>query len=228
MSALTGVSGRTKWALGATALVLLALVAVAVIVTGHTPPTSAGHPAVKRPSPTGAKALSPSGPGLLASEEHSELEESINRMRAVPPVPPATSGRYAAVSAQARQQPDLYAAAFVRQLLTQDYRTDREQLLAWVQAESAQSTDPLVVGLTPVELRGRMAVASVQDGVNGPAPVPSHSHWADLAARQGHTTVQIQRVIEPLNWASAVAGGQITEPGRHRPPGRREGHVAHR
>jgi hypothetical protein len=117
------------------------------------------------------------------------------------------------VSAQARQQPDLYAAAFVRQLLTQDYRTDREQLLAWVQSESAQSADPLVVGLTPVDLRGRMAVASVQDGVNGPAPVPSQSDWAGLARRQGHTTVQIQRVIEPVPWASAVASGQITDPG---------------
>ena len=117
------------------------------------------------------------------------------------------------MSAQARQQPDLYAAALVRQLLTQDYRTDREQLLAWVQSESAQSTDPLVVGLTPVDLRGRMAVASVQDGVNGPAPVPTQSDWADLARRQGHTTVQIQRVIEPEPWASAVANGQITDPG---------------
>jgi len=101
----------------------------------------------------------------------------------------------------------------VRQLMTQDYRTDREQLLAWVQSESAQSTDPLVVGLTPVDLRGRMAVASIQDGVNGPAPVPSQSDWADLARRQGHTTARIQRVTQPVSWARAVAGGQITDPG---------------
>jgi hypothetical protein len=43
--------------------------------------------------------------------------------------------------------------------------------------------------------------------------VPSQSDWADLARRQGHTTVQIQRVIEPEPWASSVAGGQITDPG---------------
>ena len=43
--------------------------------------------------------------------------------------------------------------------------------------------------------------------------MPSQSDWANLAGRQGHTTVQIQRVIEPVPWASAVANGQITDPG---------------
>ena len=213
MSPLTGISAGRKWVVGATALTLLAVVVVAVIVTGQRSPTSVGHLTVKGASPTAATTPSPSGPGSLAAEQQSELEQSINRMRAVHSVGPATSARYAAVSAQARQQPDLYAAAFAGQLLTQDYRTDREQLLAWVQSESAQSTDPLVVGLTPVDLRGRMAVASIQDGVNGPGPVPSQGDWADLAGRQGHTTVQIQRVIEPVPWASAVANGQITDPG---------------
>ena len=213
MSPMSLIPAGRKWAVLATVLALLALIVLAVIVTGHAAPTSAGHVAVNGSSPTAATIPSPSGPGSLAAEQKSELEQSINRMSAVQPVGPATSARYAAVSAQARQQPDLYAAAFVRQLLTQDYRTDREQLLAWVQSESAQSTDPLVVGLTPVDLRGRMAVASVQDGVNGRAPVPSQSDWADLAGRQGHTTVQIQRTIEPVPWASAVAGGQITDPG---------------
>ena len=213
MNALTGMSAARKWGVGTTVLALLALTVLAVIVTGHAAPTSAGHVAVNGSSPTAATIPPTSSRGPLAAEQKSELEQSINRMRAVQPVGPATSARYAAVSAEARQQPDLYAAAFVSQLLTQDYRTDREQLLAWVQSESAQSTDPLVVGLTPVDLRGRMAVASVQDGVNGPAPVPSQSDWADLAGRQGHTTVQIQRVIEPEPWASAVADGQITDPG---------------
>jgi hypothetical protein len=213
MNPLTGISAGRKWGVGTTVLALLALIVLGVIVTGHAAPTSAGHLAVKGSSPTVATTFSPSGPGSLAAEQQSELEQSINRMHAVPSVGPATSARYAAVSAQARQQPDLYAAAFVRQLLTQDYRTDREQLLAWVQSESAQSTDPLVVGLTPVDLRGRMAVASVQDGVNGPGPVPSQGDWADLDRRQGHTTVQVQRVTQPVSWAAAVAGGQITDPG---------------
>jgi hypothetical protein len=213
MSPLTWISVRRKWAAGATALTLLALVAVTVIVNRHAPPTSSGPFAVEGSIPPAATTASPSGPGSLAPQQQSELAQSIDRMRAVPSVNAATSPNFRAVSAEARMQPDLYAAAFVRQLMTQDYRTDRQQLLAWVQSESAQSTDPLVVGLTPVDLRGRMAVASVQDGVNGPGPVPSQGDWANLAGRQGRTTVEIQRVTEPVSWAAAVDGGQITDPG---------------
>ena len=82
-----------------------------------------------------------------------------------------------------------------------------------MQSESAQSTEPLVVGLTPIELRPTMALASVLDGVNGPSPVPNQSDWAQLAGRQGRTTVRIQRVSEPVSWATAVANGQISDPG---------------
>jgi hypothetical protein len=164
-------------------------------------------------SSTDATTQSPSGARSLTPGEQSELDQSITRMREVASVSGATSPRYPAVSVEARQQPDLYAAAFVSELLTQDYRTSRDDLMAWVQSESAQSTDPLVVGLTPVDLRARMAVASIQEGVNGLPPVPSQEDWADLASRQGRTTVQIQRVTEPVSWASAVAKGQITDPG---------------
>jgi hypothetical protein len=213
MSPLTGVPLPRMWRVGATVLVLLALVGFAVIAGGHRSPASVGHSAGKVSPPAVATAPSPSGLGSLASDQQSKLRQSINRMRALVPVNAATSPQYPAVSVQARQQPDLYAAAFVSELLTQDYRASRDQLLAWVQSESAQSTDPLVVSLTPADLRSRMAVASVQDGVNGPAPVPNRSDWADLARRQGKTTVQIQRVTEPLSWASAVANAQITDPG---------------
>ena len=212
MSPLRGIPIPRHWAIGATASVLLTVVAVAGIVT-RTSPTVGSHAGAKSSSSSGAITLSLPDRGSPAAEQQSELEQSLNRIRAVRSVQPATSGRYPAVSAEAQQQPDLYAAAFVRELLTQDYRTDREQMLEWVQSESAQSTDPLVVGLVPVDLRGKMAVASVLDGVNGPGPVPSRSNWADLAARQGYTTVEIQRVIEPEPWTSAVAGGQITDPG---------------
>ena len=213
MSPMAGISVRRKWALGATVLVMLALVAVAVIVNGHRSPTSAGRSAVQGSSPTVVTTPSPSGPRSLTSAQQSELEQSISRMREVSPVTAGTSPQYPAVSPEARAQPDLYAAAFAGQLLTQDYRTSRDQLLAWVQSESAQSTEPLVVGLTPVDLRGRMAVASVQDGVHGFSPVPSQADWTELARRQGHTTVEIQRVTEPVSWATAVAKGQITDPG---------------
>ena len=213
MSPLTWISAGRKWTIGAAALTLLALVAVTVIVNRHAPPTSSGPVAVDGSIPPAATTPSPSGPGSLAAQQQSELAQSIDRMRAVPLVNAATSSNFPAVGAEARLQPDLYAAAFVRQLLTQNYRTDRQQLLAWVQSESAQSTDPLVVGLTPVDLRERMALASVQDGVNGPGPVPSQGDWSELAGRQGRTTIEIQRVTQPVSWAAAVEGGQITDPG---------------
>jgi hypothetical protein len=214
MSLIAGRSAGRKWALAAAGLLILVLAAVWIIAARQTSTTSAGLPVREGSRTTTMTAQPPSGPESLTSEQQRELEQSINRMRAVAPIEPATTPQYPAVSGEARQQPDLYAAAFVGELLTQDYRTSsRKELLAWVQSESAQSTDPLVVGLTPAGLRGQMAVASVQDGINGPAPVPSQSDWAKLGSRQGHTSVQIQHVSEPVSWASAVANAAITDPG---------------
>jgi hypothetical protein len=213
MSPMAGRSARWKWAVGGTVLVVLALVVI-VIANGHGPQTSTGHSASASSHPKVATTPPPpSGTGSLTSEQQLELEQGIARARSLAPVGAATSRQYPAVSPKAGQQPDLYAAAFVRELLTQDYRSGRNQLLAWVQSESAQSTEPLVVGLMPVDLRATMAVASVQDEVNGPAPMPSQSDWAKLAGRRGHTTIKIQRVREPVSWASAVANGQISDPG---------------
>src|ERR1035437_3107 len=132
----------------------------------------------------------------LTAGQESDLQLSLARMRAQIPVAPATSAQYPAVSSQAREQPDLYAGAFTAELLTQDYRTSRDDLLAWVQSESAQCTEPLVVGLARVELRARLALWSVQDDTGSPAIVPNRAVWAALAARQGYTTVQIQKVTE--------------------------------
>ncbi|HEY5181879.1 MAG TPA: hypothetical protein VIJ07_19260 [Dermatophilaceae bacterium] len=209
MSPRSGISARKTWVLGAAALVVLSLVAVAVIVGGRSSPTPAGHVATRGSSPT----TSLPGASSLTVEQQSDLQQSLTRMRAQIPVTPATSAQNPAVSSQARLQPDLYAAAFTAQLLTQDYHASRDQLLAWVQSESAQSTEPLVVGLTPVELRTRLALWSVQDDTGSPAIVPNRSYWAALAERQGYTTVQIQKVTEPVSCADAVAGGQITDPG---------------
>jgi hypothetical protein len=163
MSALRGISARRTWVLAATALVVLSLVAVAVIAGGHSSPTSTGRSATGGSSPTASRAPSLPGASSLTAEQQTGLPQSLTRMRAQTPVTPATSARYPAVSSQALQQPDLYAGAFTAQLLTEDYRTNRDQLLAWVQSESAQSTEPLVVGLTPVWLRARLALWSVQD-----------------------------------------------------------------
>ena len=211
MSPLSGISARKTWVLGATVLVV-PLVAVAVTAGGRSSPTSTGHVTVAGSSPTASTAPSLPGASSLTGEQQSDLQQSLTRMRAEVPVAPATSAQYPAVSSQARLQPDLYAATFTRELLTQDYHTSRDDVLAWVQSEAAQSTEPLVVGQTPVGLRGRLALWSVQDDTGSPAIVPSPSAWAALAQRRGYTTVQIQKVTEPVSWAAAVAGGQITDP----------------
>ena len=126
-------------------------------------------------------------------------------MRAQSPVAPATSAQYPGVSSQARVQPDLYAAAFTRRLLTQDYRTSRDQLLAWVQSESAPSTEPLVVGLPPVELQPRSALGPAQADAGRPAPVPSPATAAGPAPRPRHTTSPADSGARPAALARSAA-----------------------
>jgi hypothetical protein len=138
-------------------------------------------------------------------------EQDLQRLRAVAPV--KANGAPRPISGDQAHQPDLYAAEFVRRLLTQDYRSPRQTHLAWVQAESAPTTEPLVVGLVPPELRDRLAVYSVSDGAEGPPPVPTEQEWSQLAAAKSYTSVEVQQVTEPLAWTNAVADGRITDPG---------------
>jgi len=87
-------------------------------------------------------------------------------------------------------------------------------LLAWAQFERSDSSEPLVVGLVPTELRSRYAVWSLTNSNDGqPTPVPSESDWAQLGQREAYTTVRIVRVITPVNWAAALADGDLTDPG---------------
>lgn len=172
------------------------------------PPRSAHSPAQVSPTPT------PVGQTHLTWGERRSLHGAIARLRTISTLPPVTSTVHPAVSGPALRQPDLYAEAFTTQLLTQDYRTSRQALLAWVQAESAGSAEPTVVGLTPPALRSRLAVASVQDQPGGgAAPVPSAAVWATRADAHGYSTVRIERVSTPIGWATAVADGRITDPG---------------
>ena len=101
----------------------------------------------------------------------------------------------------------------MRRLLTQDYRASRDEHLSWVQAEAAQTSEPLVVGLVPKELRGRLAVFSVTDAAGQSTPVPSPNEWAALRVQDGYTTVRVQGVDEPMAWSTAVSSGRISDPG---------------
>lgn len=154
----------------------------------------------------------------------SETERVIPPPTSAPEADPgaaaiARTPRYPTAPAAARivgagaQQPDLYAAEFVRRLLSRNYATSRDGQLRWVQSESASTTEPLVIGLVPEGLRDRFAVWSVTDETDGRAPVPSASEWARLGAEHTVDTATVQRVDEPMAWAGAVQAGRITDPG---------------
>lgn len=149
----------------------------------------------------------------LPRQERLTVDEAVARLRAMRPVTAKTSAVLPPVAHSARQEPDLYAAVFTKQLLTQDYRSSREGFLAWVQSESVSSTEPSVVALTPPSLRDRLAVASVTDASEGQAPVPSAHAWAELGRHNATTTAYVRRVITPPTWTAAVANGRVSDPG---------------
>lgn len=151
-----------RWMFGAAAAVgALTMLGVAGVVELRATPspasTESSTPAAvgphrdaagrHRPLPTKTStAVAPADPAA----------HEVERLRALPAV--AAGRRAEAIAGEAILQPDLYAAEFVRRLLTQDYRTSRESQLRWVQAESALTREPLVVGLIPAELRYRYAL----------------------------------------------------------------------
>jgi len=118
-----------------------------------------------------------------------------------------------AAAADVTQGPDEFARAFATGLLNQDFRIPRSALLAWVQAHSAVSPEPLVMGLIPPSARPTWAVASVTDASGGTAAISDRDEWARLATLSGYQEVDIQRVSEPYAWVAAVAAGKITDPG---------------
>ena len=202
--------GRTRVTVAAcTTIGLLTLAGWAVL--NHTSTTAVGSERVQTHQRAPATA-SVSPPESTAQGANAPAaEEDLERLRAVEPVQASSTPRR--IAGEQAQQPDLYAAEFVRRLLTQDYRSPRQTHLAWVQSESAQTREPLVVGLVPSELRDRLAVYSVSDAADGPSPVPTEQEWRQLAAAGSYTSVQIQHVKEPLAWTNAVADGRITDPG---------------
>lgn len=184
---------------------------VGVVLSGRQgPPSQATRP----PSTTGSAAMqlnsTTARPGTTARETD-PVAADIQRLRAVSWVAPAT--REARIAGDVTQQPDLYAAEFVRRLLTQDYRRPRAEHLAWVQAESVQTSEPLVVGMVPKELRSRLAVYSVTEAAGQTPAVPGAREWEALAVQDAYTSVHIEHVEEPMAWSTAVSSGRISDPG---------------
>lgn len=201
---------------GATVLTAGLLVTAAAVLGGHavtSAPEPPAHPVrshVDTPAPEGR---APTG-GTPQPEPGRDavVAAQLDRIRQLPPVRPPNDAE-PPITGDASTQPDLYAAEFVRRLLTQDFRTPRDGHLAWVQSESAATTEPLVVGLVPGDLRDRLAVFSVTDNGNGPALVPAAEAWQALGSHAAYDTATVDQVIEPLAWRNAVAAGRISDPG---------------
>ena len=207
--------GRAVAAIGVIALVVVTTSVVAL--TRQDRPTGA-HSTPVKPMPTAQVppapgTAGPAGPPASAppTERNDLAAVQIARIRALDPV--VSSPGTPKITGEATTQPDLYAAEFVRRLLVQDYRQPREDLLQWVQAESATTHEPLVTGKVPPELRDRLAVFSVTDAADAPAPIPTPADWDGFGVQGAYTTVEIDRVEEPFSWTNAVASGRITDPG---------------
>jgi hypothetical protein len=204
---------RSKVILGSVAVVIVVagLVLVSAVMLRHSSSRTA-MPATQPTSvpPTAAQSVSPT----LNPSQSAGVASDLQLLAAMTPVSAATSASYPALAGPTIAQPDLFARAFAVRLLTQDYQQPRSDLVSWVQAESASSTEPVVVGLVPENLRSKLAAYSVTESSDGSAvPVPSQAMWTSLKQRHAYTTVSVQKVIEPLKWSDAVAEGQLTDPG---------------
>ena len=114
----------------------------------------------------------------VSPEQATAVADEVDRLRNSQPVPPRISNGRSRIAGEASLQPDLYASAFVKELLTQNYVTPRDDLLSWVQAESAMTNEPRVVGLIPSELRSKWAVFSVSEGRRRPSRrLPTGPPW---------------------------------------------------
>jgi hypothetical protein len=191
-------------------MLLLALVTGVWLARSSGDPDTGRRPTTSTPQPTARgetdRATQPRG-----MPAPSELDAEVTRLRAAAPVTAAPS--LPRIGGEAAHQPDLYAAEFVRRLLTRDYGQGRDGFLAWVQSEAARSPEPLVVGLIPPELHDRWAVFSLTDSSDGPAPIPDQTEWTRLGRVSGRATVTIRRVAVPQAWTNAVEAGRITDPG---------------
>lgn len=194
------------------ASVVVLLLAVGGVAALSRPDDAHSEQSGRAASPTAVVSASPTPFDRESpAAERDPVASELDRLRAAAPVAPGPVGRR--ITGEAAQQPDLYAAEFVRRLLTQDYRTPRVDHLAWVQSESAQTSEPLVVGLVPKELRGQLAVHSVTDAVDQTPAIPSENAWTGLGLLDAYTTVHIERVEEPMAWSTAVSSGRISDPG---------------
>ena len=204
-------TGTHRIALAATSFFVVALLAIGVSAVIRVSSGTAAKSTEEGPQPAAVRQDALTAEPEVRPEQAPAIADEVVRLRKSQSVEPrVTSGRNR-IAGEASLQPDLYASAFVKELLTQSYETPRDELLGWVQAESAMTNEPRIVGLIPSELRSKWAVFSVSEGAT--PPVPTSAGWTSLGLRRARTTVQVHRVVEPVPWSTAVAAGEISDPG---------------
>jgi len=99
-----------------------------------------GVSAKAQPDPTvvvaAPRAPGGSAPSDGSADTPSRAAAELDRLRAQPVVTASSTAR---ISGDATLQPDLYAAEFVRRLLTHDYRTARPDLIDWADSACTQA-----------------------------------------------------------------------------------------
>ncbi|WP_404385288.1 hypothetical protein LL946_04745 [Knoellia locipacati] len=205
--------GTSRMPRGAVAVALAVVVLAATIGVAAVHGGDGQQPSVSAPQQSApAQREAVAEPSQPDGTTDVALQQGLARIASTPryagkPASPRINGA-------ATEQADLYATEFVRRLLSRDYaRVSRDSHLAWVQAESAATTEPLVIGLVPESARDRFAVWSVTDSTAGPAPVPEQDEWTQLASQRTVDTAQVERIHQPVVWTNAVASGRITDPG---------------
>lgn len=189
---------RKRTVLGAAGVLagLLAVAVIAAAVSGG----SGGHPDARAtPSPPTRAGTGERPAASVPPSASSPRESGYDRAAwsAAPSVTPATSTAYPSIPAADRTQPDVFATAFARELLTRDYRhTTRDQLLAWAQACSAPMTI-VQVPMTPTDRATTLVTSLVTPGWDtgeSGTPVGTSAAWLAARSRQAHTSVSDVRV----------------------------------
>jgi hypothetical protein len=164
----------------------------------------------QRSTPTSTP-RAPSAPlagGPAASSVAAEgLAAAIAQIGAAPAVRPAVSARYPAITGDVKQQPDLYAKAFVTELFTTNFHTTRRvDLLHWAQYESA----PYRENGIPAAVGAKMLLVGLSDAAGDDVAVPPilpAGPWLSLGAQHGYSTVSNVKTSVNPDWQSKIASG---------------------
>jgi hypothetical protein len=180
-------------------------------------PTTVG-PAEPTPRNTGFTPLRVVPPATQTQKQTdaqlaaAESPESIAQSETETVPAPKVSRVYPAVPGPDRTDPDAYALAFTRELLTIDYRTQtRTGLLAWAQSEEAPDTLPGV----PPQIADKSLVGSLAyNGVTGTevSPIASATHWPTPSSGTTQRVSGLAASVTP-DWTQLISSGwEPTDP----------------